>query len=44
MRAQVGPKLLIVGCPHLQSNLTHRMLQTADALMSFRTDSLRGDG
>jgi microcystin degradation protein MlrC len=37
LRAIVGPKLPIVGSLDLHANVTHRMLQTADALVSYRT-------
>ncbi len=37
LRAIVGPKLPIVASLDLHANVTHRMLQTADALVSYRT-------
>ena len=37
LRAVVGPKLPIVASLDLHANVTHRMLQLADALVSYRT-------
>ena len=37
LRAIVGPKLPIVASLDLHANVTHRMLQMADALVSYRT-------